>query len=673
MPGLVMFRRRWSVGSDDFVYPNFLEIILRLAWLIAISVVFCINRDNFTCQDANLLKIYYIGLLIIQILNIIVAITIMVVSMKGTIAVSEPRSKMALLLYIKLGVLVPECVWVVLGTYWAYGYTYACPEILVWMVKGAVICSWIVGFIVLVVIFIIFDPMGEYHQKNRLAKRTPEGALEYQSDAAKKAWERRIKVICCCVANNQENRDAFIEISKLVADFFVDVDLVPTDIAAGLILVKKQQAWSASQLISVVIDSPSSSNLQPQNTSRRIQPPKPWMTIKLMRHYMTFAAGSYGWPYYVYNNLGTGLCKILKRSRCCSCIRKEDHVVSDNACSCNTAGILMQTGLDRKDLIYVSYHNKVAEIPFFVAVDRKENKVVIAIRGTMSLEDALTDLSAVGVNVHVEGVMDCYVHCGMLKCALYIESQLKELQLIEKAFDALPEATGLVITGHSLGAGAAAILAMKLRPDYPDLICYAFSPPGGLLSPNASQHAQDYICSVILGKDVIPRLGMPTMNKLKCQILKALAECRHPKYRILAGGCFRQFCDCLMKDQLHSNHSSKSYDVESTGLLIEKFKESLKTAFVNTNSMVNDVEWPMHPPGQILHIIEEEEESGCCGKPTFSAVWAHPDDFNEIIISHKMVFDHMPEDVLGSLTSLEKSNFIPIAQLVPDNGDSSTA
>lgn len=39
----------------------------------------------------------------------------------------------------------------------------------------------------------------------------------------------------------------------------------------------------------------------------------------------------------------------------------------------------------------------------------------------------------------------------------------------------------LVITGHSLGAGAAAILAIHLRRDYPKLICYAYSPPGGLL------------------------------------------------------------------------------------------------------------------------------------------------------------------------------------------------
>ncbi len=37
----------------------------------------------------------------------------------------------------------------------------------------------------------------------------------------------------------------------------------------------------------------------------------------------------------------------------------------------------------------------------------------------------------------------------------------------------------LVVTGHSLGAGAAALLALLLRPSYPNVQCWAFSPPGG--------------------------------------------------------------------------------------------------------------------------------------------------------------------------------------------------
>lgn len=38
-----------------------------------------------------------------------------------------------------------------------------------------------------------------------------------------------------------------------------------------------------------------------------------------------------------------------------------------------------------------------------------------------------------------------------------------------------------MVVGHSLGAGAAALLALMLRSSYPQVRCYAFSPPRGLL------------------------------------------------------------------------------------------------------------------------------------------------------------------------------------------------
>ena len=39
----------------------------------------------------------------------------------------------------------------------------------------------------------------------------------------------------------------------------------------------------------------------------------------------------------------------------------------------------------------------------------------------------------------------------------------------------------LMVTGHSLGGGVAAILSVLLRPQYSDIMCFSFSPPGGLL------------------------------------------------------------------------------------------------------------------------------------------------------------------------------------------------
>ena len=46
------------------------------------------------------------------------------------------------------------------------------------------------------------------------------------------------------------------------------------------------------------------------------------------------------------------------------------------------------------DLLYASFENNVFQTPFFVALDHAERSIIVAIRGTMSLRDAITDLSA---------------------------------------------------------------------------------------------------------------------------------------------------------------------------------------------------------------------------------------------------------------------------------------
>lgn len=75
---------------------------------------------------------------------------------------------------------------------------------------------------------------------------------------------------------------------------------------------------------------------------------------------------------------------------------------------------------------------------------------------------------------------------GMVEAAIYIRDKLEKEQILTAAFAEAGkgqprENFGLVLVGHSLGAGTASILAILLRQTYPDLQCFAYSPPGGLL------------------------------------------------------------------------------------------------------------------------------------------------------------------------------------------------
>ena len=45
-------------------------------------------------------------------------------------------------------------------------------------------------------------------------------------------------------------------------------------------------------------------------------------------------------------------------------------------------------------------------------------------------------------------------------------------------------------------------------------------------------------------------------------------------------------------------------------------------------------------------------------------MWAQPEDFSSILISHKMVLDHFPDVVLRALCQLNDKNFVPCAHRV---------
>ena len=68
---------------------------------------------------------------------------------------------------------------------------------------------------------------------------------------------------------------------------------------------------------------------------------------------------------------------------------------------------------------------------------------------------------------------------------------------------------------------------------FPDLLCYAYAPPGGLLSYELVEYSKSFITSVVLGKDIVPRLGLRQMESLRYDLIHAIKESADPKYKII--------------------------------------------------------------------------------------------------------------------------------------------
>ncbi|KAG2455682.1 DGLB lipase, partial [Polypterus senegalus] len=634
MPGLVVFGRRWGIASDDLVFPGAFELFVRMIWWILILVLYSMHKGQFDCIGGGVLHSYLIVLLSLLALIIFTLLAIIYVSMQGTITNPGPRRSIPTLIYIRTILYVPELVWACLGAMWVSDTSLGCEVSVVRAVIVAVIASWIILFFTAVAIMIVFDPLGRKRQaylnvcEDHNLESSDSAQLLYTARSlAARVWENRIRLLCCCIMQDDDHRAAFSNIGQLFSDFFSDTDLVASDIAAGLSLIHQEQdkMEQCRDLDEVVSSTPLSYPSEDLD-----------LEIERSAHYMRFAVAAYGWP----------ICR--RRSL-------EYDIVGGDHLGCHFTSMLYTTGLQYRDFIYISFHNKIYEIPFFVALDHQKEAVLVAVRGTLSLrvsaphvggassgsqlshlgfaallllqslpcrpiylcatgkrlntsvqflQDALTDLSADCETLHVEGVAGpCYAH--------------KEYSLI--------------ITGHSLGAGTAAVLSILLRTAFPRLRCYAFSPPGGLLSKSLADYSKGFTISVVLGKDLVPR-----------------------QYRILLRGCWYEMFGGS-PDDFPTELESRRQDL--TLPLLADLPSPSYQSLASDDSSSGGQHPPLYLPGRILHITEEGSSGrSCFSDVKYHAAWAEQHSFCSVLISPKMITDHMPDVVLKALTGLTQDS-----------------
>ena len=157
----------------------------------------------------------------------------------------------------------------------------------------------------------------------------------------------------------------------------------------------------------------------------------------------------------------------------------------------------------------------------FLCIDATARAIVLSIRGTMSLNDCITD--ACGWEVPFCGGRS---HGGLVKAARSVWSALEQ-----DALKALTQHPGfsLVLTGHSLGAGAATLLLILLNYERAvaeglgrraplsgvKVCCYAFaSPPAfaplALLPAEVTQSLFNFVHR----GDIVARLSVTSLREL---------------------------------------------------------------------------------------------------------------------------------------------------------------
>ncbi|KAJ3593253.1 hypothetical protein NHX12_005588, partial [Muraenolepis orangiensis] len=417
--------------------------------------------------------------------------------------------------------------------------------------------------------------------------------------------------------------DAYSEVACLFAEFFRDLDIVPSDIIAGL---------ANNDILAFLSGMPVTRNTKYLDLKNVTE----MGMYKEVCYYMLFALAAYGWPMYLMRKPACGLCRLASSCPCVvsgSRLSQSVTVEEDNCCGCNVLAIrrhFLDGDLKQVHIVYTSCHDAVYETPFFVAVDDGMKKVVISIRGTLSPKDALTDLTGDSERLPVEEQHGNWLgHKGMVYSAEYIKKKLDQEMILSQAFGRdLGKGTmhyGLVIVGHSLGAGTAAILSFLLRPH-----------------EDAMEYSKDFVTSVVLGKDLVPRIGLSQLEGFRRHLLEVLQKSNKPKWRIIAGGT-----KCIPKSEL---------PVEEDVVQVQPTPQPNSRPWLHPSdlSIALSASTPLYLPGKIIHVVHNHPPETCFGQeePTYSALWGNNKAFDEVVISPAMLNEHMPLMVMEGLNKV---------------------
>ncbi|KAI9489486.1 hypothetical protein BDB00DRAFT_843153 [Zychaea mexicana] len=199
----------------------------------------------------------------------------------------------------------------------------------------------------------------------------------------------------------------------------------------------------------------------------------------------------------------------------------------------NKEAIVRYLKIPTEDLLGYEYglrKGAVFQPSYFVSIDRGYEAIVLGIRGTWSLYDCITDLVC-----EYRPWKGGLVHAGMLASAQWFFTRIIP-QIFHYVHEQCKSVTrpisSFIITGHSLGAGTAALLTMMVLDHLPELRrladnpnfqvhCYSYAPVASV-SMNLSEKYADHIDSFVCHDDLVARLSYGTASCAKELIMDAM-------------------------------------------------------------------------------------------------------------------------------------------------------
>lgn len=345
-----------------------------------------------------------------------------------------------------------------------------------------------------------------------------------------------------------------------------------------------------------------------------------------LHRYGVLAKAIYGWPVYAcYNPLKC--CTLFG----CGSRSKSSVIRHDNMLQTNRRAFVKHSRIESDDLIYLNCHNDVFESPYAIVRDPSRKEIVLSIRGTLSVTDLLTDGFAKQALLPADYTEPgaphaVYTHEGILRTAMALFQHLQQGSRRRVFWDfctANPE-WQIVVCGHSLGGGIAAILTLLLRKLFPLTRGYLFGPPP-VFNEAAAEWSKCCLQTVVYNDDFVPRLSVSNVTRLRNEMLEQYSlVARKPLYRAY----------CV-------NPKPPKQRREASASLVSEMNDR-KRRFYPTHDDYMELDLP----GQIFHIepVKGARTCGCrllCGQQRLRCSRKSARAFKRILVNCRVLPDHM--------------------------------
>ncbi|XP_058770976.1 uncharacterized protein LOC131644484 isoform X2 [Vicia villosa] len=188
----------------------------------------------------------------------------------------------------------------------------------------------------------------------------------------------------------------------------------------------------------------------------------------------------------------------------------------------NPAVLARNSMLRESNIIKFVNNSSVMRPAYYIGVDTRKKLVILGIRGTHALYDLITDIvSSSDGEVTFEGYS---THFGTAESARWFLHH--EIGNIRK-YLAKHEGYRLRLVGHSLGGAIASLLAIMIHrksakelgfsPDIVSAVAYG-TPP--CVSKELTESCAGYVTTVVTQDDIIPRLSVASLTRLRNEILQ---------------------------------------------------------------------------------------------------------------------------------------------------------